>query len=61
MHDHYKQTFDIFFFDILYLLQYYCFCRRDEFEEKIASLLLQLEATLKGLLEKSGNDYRHLL
>lgn len=28
--------------------------KRDEFEEKIASLLLQLEVTLKGLLEKSG-------
>jgi len=30
-------------------------CCRDDFEEKIASLLLRLEATLKALLEKSGN------
>lgn len=32
-----------------------CLCFRADFEEKISSLLLQLEATLKSLLEKSGN------
>ena len=33
----------------------FLFCFRADFEDKIASLLLQLEATLKSLLEKSGN------
>ena len=41
---------------IVFVLTKCCFCLRDDFEDKIASLLLRLEATLKALLEKSGND-----